>query len=186
MARAASRVDKDYSPEAEAILTETIASFYDDPLGFVLYAFPWGVEGTELEDEPGPDVWQAQQLLRIGDAIKADPEGYQIQEATASGHSIGKGIEVSQPAKRVILSSFNAKEAYTMEDIKWGDLQVGDYVFGKDGVPTRIKATRRYRLEHFRVTFDDGSSTVVSGEHEWSVRGRQERRRKISRDSPDG
>ena len=95
MARAASRVDKDYSAEAEAILTETIASFYDDPLGFVLYTFPWGVEGTELEDEPGPDVWQAQQLIRIGDAIKMDPEGYQIQEAIASGHSIGKSCEVS-------------------------------------------------------------------------------------------
>ena len=95
MAKGKNRVSKDYSAEAEALLAATVASFYDDPLGYVLYAFPWGEEGTELEDEPGPDVWQAQQLLRIGDAIREDPEGYQIQEAIASGHSIGKSCEVS-------------------------------------------------------------------------------------------
>jgi hypothetical protein len=30
------------SPEAEAKLAEKLASFYDDPLGFVLFAYPWG------------------------------------------------------------------------------------------------------------------------------------------------
>lgn len=65
-----------------------------------------------------------------------------------------------------------------MQQKKWGDQKVGDYVFGADGTPTRIIGTNRYRREHFRVTFDDGSSTIVSGEHEWNVRGRQERRKK--------
>jgi hypothetical protein len=30
-------------------LIEELAAFSSDPLGFVLFAFPWGEEGTELE-----------------------------------------------------------------------------------------------------------------------------------------
>ena len=44
--------------ENEIALIEDIAAFYDDPLGFVLYAFPWGVNGGPLADEDGPDEWQ--------------------------------------------------------------------------------------------------------------------------------
>ena len=83
------------SGDAEALLAETIGGFYDDPLGFVLFSFPWGQSGTELENEKGPDVWQAQQLLRIQSAIQSDPEGYQVQEAIASGHGVGKSCLVA-------------------------------------------------------------------------------------------
>lgn len=69
-------------------------SFQHDPLGFVMWAFPWGVEGTSLVDETGPDEWQMDQLIRIGASLRTDP--YQIiQEAIASGHGIGKSTEVS-------------------------------------------------------------------------------------------
>ena len=33
-----------------------LGRFTHDPLGFVLWAFPWGVPGTSLENEDGPDV----------------------------------------------------------------------------------------------------------------------------------
>lgn len=82
------------SPEAEKQLAEDISGFYADPLGFVLYAFPWGVPGTALEDHDGPDQWQAAQLDRVGRAIQEDPLTT-IQEATASGHGIGKSAETS-------------------------------------------------------------------------------------------
>ena len=78
--------------EFEAALAEDIADFYDDPLGFVMYAFEWGVD--ELEGFDGPDEWQSEQLRRIGDAFKKDPE-CSIREAIASGHGIGKTAEVS-------------------------------------------------------------------------------------------
>ena len=32
--------------------------YYADPLGFVMWAFPWGEPGTPLEKEEGPDEWQ--------------------------------------------------------------------------------------------------------------------------------
>ena len=90
-----SRIPSPYNAQEEQLLADTIANFYDDPLGFVLFVFPWGEKGSELEDEEGPDIWQAMQLMRIHDAIAADPEGYRIQDAIASGHGIGKSCEVS-------------------------------------------------------------------------------------------
>ena len=47
--------------EYENELVNDIAQFYADPLGFVLYAFPWGEPGGPLEDFSGPDKWQAEQ-----------------------------------------------------------------------------------------------------------------------------
>jgi len=74
----------------EAELVKDIAQFYDDPYGYVLYAFPWGEPGTDLEEHDGPDEWQRELLLKIRDALKADPMA-NIQSAIASGHGIGKG-----------------------------------------------------------------------------------------------
>lgn len=76
----------------DAELAEDIAEFYDDPLGFVHYIFPWG-EG-DLEGQDGPDTWQADQLIRVGDRFRDDPE-CTVREAIASGHGIGKSAEVA-------------------------------------------------------------------------------------------
>jgi len=71
-----------------------LGRFTHDPLGFVLYAFPWSEPGTVLEDEDGPDVWQREQLQAIGASLRENPHQL-IQDATASGHGIGKGAEVA-------------------------------------------------------------------------------------------
>lgn len=71
-----------------------LGRFTHDPLGFVLWAFPWGIEGTALEDENGPDEWQREQLSAIGASLKADPFRL-IQDATASGHGVGKSAQVA-------------------------------------------------------------------------------------------
>ena len=78
------------TPEAlrREILSD-LGSFTHDPLGFVLWAFPWGREGGGLANESGPDEWQRDQLVMIGKSLAADPFKM-IRDATASGHSIGK------------------------------------------------------------------------------------------------
>lgn len=78
--------------EYELEMSNDMADFFDDPLGFVYYAFPWG-EG-ELSGHDGPDTWQAEQLVRVAQSIKTDPLGT-IREATASGHGIGKSTLVA-------------------------------------------------------------------------------------------
>jgi hypothetical protein len=81
----------------DEIRREVIADlgrFTHDPLGFVLWAFPWGVGGTSLAGEDGPDEWQREQLTAIGAHLKANPHTA-FQDATASGHGIGKTSQVA-------------------------------------------------------------------------------------------
>ena len=82
---------------ADVKLFDAVSEFRDDPLGFVRFIFPWGVVGTELEGEDGPDDWQAERLARLGDAVAARRPGVAGSEllgaymaATATGHGTGK------------------------------------------------------------------------------------------------
>ena len=82
------------SKNYETELANDIGSFVHDPLGFVLYAFPWG-EG-ELSEFSGPDDWQIDILETIGRKLK-DGVGLNeiIRVAVTSGHGIGKSALVS-------------------------------------------------------------------------------------------
>lgn len=77
-------------------LINDLGRFEFDPLGFVHYAYPWGVEGTELAQFDGPDVWQRNFLQEIGDQLSAGGiNGAVIREAVRSGHGIGKSALIS-------------------------------------------------------------------------------------------
>jgi len=144
--------------------------FFDDPLGFVLYTFPWG-EGA-LGRHTGPDMWQVDLLNQIGAAVKTGNRKA-VRAAISSGHGVGKAEKVN---KIIHLQDINRRQGINV----WGDLQAGDYVLGNDGSPTKIINTTRYRqIPFYKVTFDDGSSVEVSSGHLWNVRGRQERRNKL-------
>lgn len=81
-------------PIAEVI--DKLADFELDPLGFVLWAFPWGQEGTDLAEEQGPEDWQRDQLDRIGQELRAGGDmGAVIQEAISAGHGVGKSAIVA-------------------------------------------------------------------------------------------
>ena len=89
------------------LLAEDMARFYDDPLGFVMYAFPWDTDPSlqvvrlpaeyrlEYGCEFGPDLWACQMLEDIGHQVRE--RGFDgvnavapIQYAVSSGHGIGK------------------------------------------------------------------------------------------------
>lgn len=72
---------------------EALAEFSQDPYGFVLFAFPWGEPGTELENYAGPQVWQIQVLRELGEGLITLDEAIQI--ARTSGHGIGKSALVA-------------------------------------------------------------------------------------------
>lgn len=77
--------------DASEELTAAVAQFNDDPLGFVVFCFPWGVPGTPLEKEEGPDVWQTRVLHEIGRRLVEGGDAQEaIRIAVASGHGIGK------------------------------------------------------------------------------------------------
>ena len=81
-------------PDPEQVLIEDVAGFFDNPLGFVRYAFPWGESGV-LAKEDGPDTWQVEVLTELGAAVRRGmgPSAAlqsAIRVAIASGHGIGK------------------------------------------------------------------------------------------------
>lgn len=81
-------------------LAAQIAEFYDDPLGHVLFSYPWGEPGTTLEQWEGPKIWQQELLLDVADDVRdrgfngVDPVNA-IRYSTASGHGIGKSALVA-------------------------------------------------------------------------------------------
>jgi phosphate starvation-inducible PhoH-like protein len=59
-----------------------------------------------------------------------------------------------------------------------GDLVVGDLVYGSDGRPTPVLGVYpQGRKDVYRVTTQDGASTLACAEHLWSVRTRDDARR---------
>lgn len=168
------------NPEFE--LAELVGRYAMDPLGFAMMAFPWGTDpryslvklkgpwATRYNSEYGLDEWTCRMLDDVAEGIRernfdgtnaVDP----IRVAVASGHGIGKLIQ-----SRIMVD--------TPEGVKrWGDVRVGDLLWGPDGKPTRVidipyKGVRPC----YKITFDDGSSTIAGREHLWTVRGRAQRR----------
>ena len=98
--------------EADRQLTQEIARFYDDPLGYIMFIFPWATDPS-IQSVPlrepwkskyglgfGPDAWACQFLDELGQEIrKRKFDGRNsvapIRFSTASGHGIGKSAMVS-------------------------------------------------------------------------------------------
>lgn len=73
-------------------LLEDLARFAYDPLGFVLWAFPWGEPG-ELQSKAGPEEWQRDILTQLKLGIINPTQA--IKLAVTSGHGVGKSALVS-------------------------------------------------------------------------------------------
>ena len=70
-------------------LADRLAGFRHDPLGAVMYGFPWG-EG-ELAGIAGPRKWQREELARIGAWLANPATRYKpFRAAVSSGHGVGK------------------------------------------------------------------------------------------------
>lgn len=91
----------------ETQLIDDMRRFYADPLGFVMYAYPWddnaAIQMVELQEpyasrfsrKYGPDKWACEMLEQIGDQVRQ--RGFNgknpvepIRLAVTSGHGIGK------------------------------------------------------------------------------------------------
>ncbi len=99
--------------DVEAELEEFVGQFYDDPLGFVQLCYPWPING-----EDGPDVWQAQVLTEVGDAVKercfdGANAVLPIRQAVSSGHGIGKSVLIAWVVDWLMSTRRNAKGTVT-------------------------------------------------------------------------
>ena len=130
-----------------------LAGFSADPLGFVLYAFPWGEPG-ELEEYTGPEPWQVELLNNIGKGVLSisnaiaqaalhgeEAECNPILEARTSGHGIGKSacvawiilwaISTLEDTKGVVTANTeNQLKTKTWAELaKWYRLFIGKELF---------------------------------------------------------
>ena len=93
-------------------LAEAISQFTGDPLGFVIFAFPWDTDKSiqqvklpekyrdRFNTEYGPDLWACEYLDELGEHIRdrafdGESAVMPIQMATSSGHGIGKSALVA-------------------------------------------------------------------------------------------
>ena len=70
----------------------------DNPLAFVMFAYPWGVKGTPLEHFTGPRKWQREVLTSMAEHIKQNNGRLDfdvLRLAVSSGRGIGKSALVS-------------------------------------------------------------------------------------------
>ena len=122
-----------YSADEEQELMARLwaPSLKDNPLAFVLAAFPWGQPNTPLAHFKGPRRWQREVLRDLGDHIArnkgvASPE--MLREAIAAGRGIGKSALVSwlilwmlttRIGSTVIVS---ANSEAQLRSVTWGEL----------------------------------------------------------------
>ena len=104
---------------ADEELTDELAKYYADPLGYVMFNFPWSTDRSiQMVDlapayrkrfncQFGPDVWACEFLDDLGVEIKkrkfdgrhaVDP----IRFSTSSGHGIGKSVMVAWLIKFIL------------------------------------------------------------------------------------
>ena len=122
--------------------------------------------------------WRKSPLTMVRElfGIEPDPWQKQILEVFPTSPRIAM-TACKGPGKA---NSFSTLVPTPLGNRRWGDLQVGDWLFAEDGTATRIIARHdRGVLPIYRVTFDDGSYARVCGEHLWKVKGRTERRKNL-------
>lgn len=83
-----------------------------DPVKWMRTAYPWGVKGTELEKVAGPRQWQLEQAERIKVSIISSRFDL-IQEATASGHGIGKSAQMAMLGQWALMTSPDTRGVIT-------------------------------------------------------------------------
>jgi hypothetical protein len=142
-------------PDEQQLIAK-ILTFRDDPLAFVLYAFPWGQPGTPLENHDGPRQWQRDALTQMSDHIKENnrkvaqgdvPELLKL--ARASGRGIGKSAFLAWialwlfsclPSSTVVVSANTEQQlkSTTFPEIrKWATMAINSRWFEHQAMSLR-------------------------------------------------
>lgn len=116
-------------------LVDDIGGFTHDPLGYAVYAFPWG-EGA-LADSKGPREWQADVMEDIREHLSNPSTRFTpCRIAVASGHGIGKSALIAMLAKwgldtcedtRIVVTANTEGQLLTKtmpEILKWSNLSI--------------------------------------------------------------
>lgn len=159
------------NPEVE--LPQAMGEFFNDPLGFVLWAFDWGTDPAMrvvclpdqytlmYDSEFGPDLWACQMLEEIGrqvlvrgfDGTKAVEA---VRVAVSSGHGIGKSAVTAWLTLWIMSTRPNARGVVTAST----QPQLESKTFAQIASWTKRCATRDW----WDISTGRGSMKLVSKE----------------------
>jgi hypothetical protein len=165
-------------PDSE--LVELVARYANDPLGFVMMAYPWGEEGL-LKDHAGPDVWQMEFLTKWGEELRGNKFNGMaavapVRRAVSSGHGIGKSVMVAwivdfimstRPHAQgtVTANTFTQLETKTWAAIqRWTKMCITSHWFS-------VTSTRMYQVDNKDSWFcapqssKEDNSEAFAGQH---------------------
>lgn len=158
-------------------IPEELATFTNDPLGFVLFAFKWN-EG-ELIGHEGPEDWQRRVLTHIRDLLSQGvPLQSAIQIAVASGHGVGKSALVAwlilwaastfEDTKGTVTANTETQlKTKTWAELgKWYNLFIGRSMF--DLTATALISTDREHERTWRidmVPWSERTTEAFAGMH---------------------
>jgi hypothetical protein len=136
-----------------------LASFEHDPLGFVMWAFPWGEENTVLHKAFGPEPWQRTILMWVAQGVITLDQAIQI--ATASGHGVGKSalcawlvlwaISTREDTRGVVTANTETQlRTKTWAELgKWYSLFIAKHLFKL--TPTSIFSSDKAKERTWRI-----------------------------------
>jgi hypothetical protein len=165
--------------EFDAALAEDISAFYADPLGFVMFAFPWdsdpSIQIVKLAPqyrerfgcEFGPDEWACEFLDSIGADVKA--RGFDgvtpvepIQYAVSSGHGIGKSAMAAWLTLWIMSTRPHSKGVVTAN--------TGEQLASKTWAGVAAWLSRSINKHWFEITTGKGAMKLTSKSHPESWR----------------
>lgn len=169
--------------QANMELAAEISQFYDDPLGHVLFSYPWG-QG-QLTGFKGPRDWQRDYLLELGQEVRN--RGFNgvdavepIQFCTASGHGIGKSALVSflirwimdtRPFAKGVVTANTAPQLKTKtwaELAKWHSMGITRHWWGMNTSQGNLNYFNKDYPTTWRVdgqTCREENSEAFAGQH---------------------
>lgn len=114
---------------AKVLLARQVAEYYDDPLGFTLFAYPW-----PIANEPGPDAIQREFLESLGREVQArkfdgNTPVLPIRMSETSGHGTGKSAMGAWIANWILSTRRNSIGTVTagtytqLEEKTWAAIQ---------------------------------------------------------------
>lgn len=157
---------------ADQLLTDEINKFHDDPLGYVLFMFPWAtdpsIQMVPLAEpycskyglEWGPDKWACEFLEEWGNEIKKRKFNGRdavapIRFSTSSGHGIGKSTLVAwiilfildtRPFSMGMVTANTAEQLRTKtwaEVAKWHHLALSSHLWDYTNSRGNMNLSRR-------------------------------------------
>jgi hypothetical protein len=163
----------------EEVLAD-LGALSNRPYDFVMWAFPWGEEDTELEEQDGPDTWQITCLKELQESLL---NGGDILDlfTIRSGHGVGKSALFSWLILWAMATRANTRgrvTANTKEQLmrvlwgelsKWHGLFIAKHLFKVTATAIfAIQEEKRWRID--AIPWSEDNPEAFAGLHNFGGR----------------